>query len=155
MINTHTHKYERKLTKTNGITRQKTFNNQVCIDLDKDISEMDVNIKKYETIKKKNSFLDSVTTLKPSLKPKNKLNRINTTKDKNYKNYDTYSIATNTSINDKTVKKVTFSTVEIIRVEKYKKYNAMNNISKTLIHKNMEEVKNNKNDDDELSCFIF
>ena len=152
MINKHTNKYERKLTKTNGIKRQKTFNNQVFIDLDKDISEMNVNIKKYETLKKKNSFLDSGTIVKPSLNSKNKLNRINTTK---IKNYDTYSIATNTSINDKTLKKVSFSTVEIIRVEKYKKYNAMNNVPKTLIHKNMEEVKNNKNNDDESSCFIF
>ena len=51
-------------------------------------------------------------------------------------------------------KKVTFSTVEIIRVEKYKKQNLINNISKTLIQKNMDEVKNNSNNE-QLNCFIF
>ena len=145
------YKLEHKLTKASGLTRQKTFECSNFIDFDTDISEMDVNIKRYETIKKKNSFLESKRAIKPSLKWKSKLNRTNTAK---IKNYDCYSITTNSSINDKAVKKVTFSTVEIIRVAKYKKYNALNNFSKINIQKNMEDVKNNKNDD-EVSCHIF
>ena len=148
-------KLEHNLTKTSGLTRKKTFQNQNYIDLDfdldKDISEMNVNIKQYQTIKKKNLFLENRTPVKTELKLKNKLYRINTTKSKNY---DCYSITTNSSYNDKNVKKVTFSTVEIIRVEKYKKYNAKNNFSKIAIQKNMEEVKNNQNND-ESKCFIF
>ncbi len=149
MIN-NASKYERKLTKKSGITRQKTFENQTFINFDDDISEMNVDIKQYQTIKKKNLFLDSKKSLKPTLKLKNKLIRLNTI---NSKNCDSYSITTNFSYNDKTVKKVTFSTVEIIRVEKYKKYNAKNNFSKISIQKNMEEVKNNNNE--ESACFIF
>ena len=143
-------KMENRLTKMNFLTRQKTFENQVFIDLDKDISEMKVDIKKYQTFKKKNLFLEGNKPLKQQLKQKNKLYRINTSKNKNF---DCYSITTSSSYNDKSVKKVTFSTVEIIRVEKYKKYNAMNNISKTTIQKNMEEVKNSNNE--ESTCFIF
>ena len=143
-------KMENRLTKMNFLTRQKTFENQVFIDLDKDISEMKVDIKKYQTFKKKNLFLEGNKPLKQQLKQKNKLYRINTSKNKNF---DCYSITTSSSYNDKSVKKVTFSTVEIIRVEKYKKYNAMNNISKTTIQKNMEEVKNSSNE--ESTCFIF
>ena len=149
MINVRTLK--RKPTKTSGITRQKTFENQSFIDLDKDISEMDVNIKRYETIKKKNSFLGDKSPIKKEVKIKNKIYRINTY---NIKNNDCNSITTSSSNNDKSVKKVTFSTVEIIRVEKYKKYNALNNYSKIDIEKNMEEVKNNSNDD-ESTCLIF
>ena len=143
-------KMENRLKKMNFLTRQKTFENQVFIDLDKDISEMKVDIKKYQTFKKKNLFLEGNKPLKQQLKQKNKLYRINTSKNKNF---DCYSITTSSSYNDKSVKKVTFSTVEIIRVEKYKKYNAMNNISKTTIQKNMEEVKNSSNE--ESTCFIF
>ena len=144
-------KYERKLTKTSGITRQKTFENHDFIDFDEDTFEMNGNIKKYETIKKKNLFLDSKKPIKQTLKLKNKINRINTI---NSKNFDCYSITTSSSYNDKAVKKVTFSTVEIIRVEKYKKYNAKNNFSKINIQKNMEEFKNNNTTDDS-SCLIF
>ena len=143
-------KMENRLTKMNFLTRQKTFENQVFIELDKDISEMKVDIKKYQTFKKKNLFLEGNKPLKQQLKQKNKLYRINTSKNKNF---DCYSITTSSSYNDKSVKKVTFSTVEIIRVEKYKKYNAMNNISKTTIQKNLEEVKNSSNE--ESTCFIF
>ena len=149
-MNNNTNKIVRKLTKKSGITRQKTFQNHAFIDFDKDISEMNVNIKEYPTLKKKNSFLDSVTASISPVKLNNKLNRINTVKNKNF---DTYSITTNSSIKDKTIKKVTFSTVEIIRVEKYKKYNIMNTVSKTCIQKNMEEVKNKNSD--QTSCLIF
>ena len=150
-MNNNANKIVRKLTKKKScITRQKTFQNHAFIDFDKDISEMNVNIKEYQTLKKKNSFLDSVTASISPVKLNNKLNRINTVKNKNF---DTYSITTNSSIKDKTIKKVTFSTVEIIRVEKYKKYNIMNTVSKTCIQKNMEEVKNKNSD--QTSCLIF
>ena len=149
MINVRTLK--QKPTKTNSIARQKTYENQSFIDLDKDISEMDVNIKRYETIKKKNSFLGDKSPIKKEAKLKNTIYRINTY---NIKNNDCNSITTSSSNNDKSVKKVTFSTVEIIRVEKYKKYNAVNNYSKIDIEKNMQEIKNNPNDD-ESTCLIF
>ena len=142
-------KHEYKLTKTSVITRKKTFENQSFIDLDKDISEMKVNIKEYETIKKKNLFLEDKNSIKKEIK--NKMHRINTY---NVKNNDCYSIDTCSSYNGKSIKKVTFSTVEIIRVQKYKKYNVINNFSKNEIQKNMEEVKNNENYD-ESTCFIF
>lgn len=146
---------EHKLTKTIGLTRQKTFQNKNYIDLDfdldKDISEMNVNIKEYKTINKKNLFLENKIPVKKELKLINKLYRINTIKNKNY---DCYSITTNSSYNDKNVKKVTFSTIEIIRVEKYKKHNAKNNFSKIAIQKNMEEIKKNQNNDG-TTCFIF
>ena len=147
-------KLEHKPTKTSSIARQKTFDNQSFLYLDKDISEMDVNIKRYETIKKKNSFLGEKSPIKKETKLKNKIYRINTYNNKNIKINDCYSITTSSSNNDKNVKKVTFSTVEIIRVEKYKKYNALNNYSKIDIEKNIEEVKNNPNDD-ETTCFVF
>ena len=146
------------VTKNYILARQKTFDKKVFFELDKDISEdkseMDTNIKQYQTLKKKNVFLDAEKSLKPISKLKTNLNRVYT---HNYKIYDCYSIATNTTYNDKSVKKVTFSTVEIIRVEKYKKYNALNNFSKLSIQKNMEDIKNNKNnnDDDESICSIF
>ena len=135
------------------LTRSKTFENQTFIDLDKDTSEMNVNIKQYKSITNKNLFLEDKKRLKQTLKVNNKIDRISTIKNKK-KNFDCYSITTSSSYNDKTVKKVTFSTVEIIRVEKYKKYNAMNNYSKAYIQKNMEDVKNN-NINDESTCFIF
>ena len=144
---------EHKVIKMKVLTRSKTFENQTFIDLDKDISEMNVNIKQYKSITNKNLFLEDKKRLKQSLKVNNKIDRISTIKNKK-KNFDCYSITTSSSYNDKTVKKVTFSTVEIIRVEKYKKYNAMNNYSKAYIQKNMEDVKNN-NINDESTCFIF
>ena len=146
-------KIEHKLTKNKVLARSKTFESQAFIDLDKDISEMNVKIKQYQSITKKNLFLEDKKRFKQSLKINNKINRINTHINKK-NNFDCYSITTSTSYNDKTVKKVTFSTVEIIRVEKYKKYNAMNNYSKACIQKNMEDVKNN-NINDESTCFIF
>ena len=141
-------KIELKKQKLVNLKRNKTFDNKLFIDLDTDISEMDVNIKKYETIKKKNLFLDT----EPKLK--NRLIRNNTYKTKEECN----SITTDSSSSNKKerIKKVTFSTVEIIRVEKYKKYNAINNFSKTNIEKNMEEVKNNiYNKDNKPSCLVF
>ena len=150
MINNEKKKHN-SLKKANALTRQKTFESQVFIDLDKDISEMKVDIKQYQTFKKKNLFLEDTKPLKQQLKQKNKLYRINSSK---VMNYDCYSNTTSSSYNDKTVKKVTFSTVEIIRVEKYKKYNAMNNFSKSCIQKNMEDVKNSSNNE-ESTCFIF
>ena len=141
-------KIELKKQKLVNLKRNKTFDNKLFINLDTDISEMDVNIKKYETIKKKNLFLDT----EPKLK--NRLIRNNTYKTKEECN----SITTDSSSSNKKerIKKVTFSTVEIIRVEKYKKYNAINNFSKTNIEKNMEEVKNNiYNKDNKPSCLVF
>jgi hypothetical protein len=141
-------KIEFKKPKLVNLKRNKTFDNKLFIDLDTDISEMDVNIKKYETIKKKNLFLDT----EPKLK--NILIRNNTYKTKEECN----SITTDSSSSNKKerIKKVTFSTVEIIRVEKYKKYNAINNFSKTNIEKNMEEVKYSiYNKDNKPSCLVF
>ena len=139
---------ELKKQKLVNLKRNKTFDNKLFINLDTDISEMDVNIKKYETIKKKNLFLDT----EPKLK--NRLIRNNTYKTKEECN----SITTDSSSSNKKerIKKVTFSTVEIIRVEKYKKYNAINNFSKTNIEKNMEEVKYSiYNKENKLSCLVF
>ena len=139
---------ELKKQKLVNLKRNKTFDNKLFINLDTDISEMDVNIKKYETIKKKNLFLDT----EPKLK--NILIRNNTYKTKEECN----SITTDSSSSNKKerIKKVTFSTVEIIRVEKYKKYNAINNFSKTNIEKNMEEVKYSiYNKENKLSCLVF
>ena len=141
-------KIELKKQKLVNLKRNKTFDNKLFINLDTDISEMDVNIKKYETIKKKNLFLDT----EPKLK--NRLIRNNTYKTKEECN----SITTDSSSSNKKerIKKVTFSTVEIIRVEKYKKYNAINNFSKTNIEKNMEEVKYSiYNKENKLSCLVF
>jgi hypothetical protein len=139
---------ELKKQKLVNLKRNKTFDNKLFINLDTDISEMDVNIKKYETIKKKNLFLDT----EPKLK--NRLIRNNTYKTKDESN----SITTDSSLSHKKVriKKVTFSTVEIIRVEKFKKYNAKNNFPKANIEKNMEEVKYSIfNKDDKPSCLVF
>ena len=147
-------KIERKMTKKNKMNRQKTFNEEQFDDFDIDTSEMNVVIKEYKTIEKKNSFLKSLSQEKPLLELNNKLKRNNTCK---IKNIDYYSIATNTSYIDSRVKKVTFSNVEIIRVEKYKKYNALNNYSKLEILKNMEELnkKNNTYNENPLPCAIF
>ena len=139
-----------KNKKDRSYVRKKTYDYKNIINLDKDISEMDVNIKNYPTIKKKNLFLENTIKTKPinNIKLKNK--------SKNYFNKlalnHCNSITTTTSCGEKTEKKVTFSTVEIIRVEKYKKYNATCNYSKNQIKKNMEEIKENEN---ETNCFIF
>ena len=50
---------------------------------------MNVNIKKYETLKKKNSFLDNEQSVKPINKLNNKFNRVYTN---NYKYYDCHSV---------------------------------------------------------------
>ena len=152
MIN-NDRKIEHKLAKMKILARSKTFENQAFIDLDKDISEMNVKIKQYQSIKTRNLFLQDKQSLKQSLEANNKINRVNTIINKN-KNFDCYSITTSSSYNDKAVKKVTFSTVEIIRVEKYKKYNAMNNYSKACIQKNIEEMRGGNNKD-ESTCVIF
>ena len=136
--------------KKNYINRQQTYNKNLFIYLDKDISEMDVNIKQYQTLIKKNAFLDNEKPIKPINNLKIKINRAYTD---NFRNYDCHSITTNSSYKDKYLKKVTFSNVEIIRIEKYKRYNAMNNYPKEMIQKNLEEAKNYNNDDS--SCFIF
>ena len=132
------------------LARKKTYDYKNIINLDDDISEMDVNIKQIPTIKTKNLFLQNSIAKKPNN------NNIINLKNKNSFNISTYkhsnSITTNTSCREKTMKKVTFSTVEIIRVEKYKKYNASFNYSKNLIKKNMEEIKEN---DNEQKCVIF
>ena len=156
MINENDSKNESSLAKPIILSYQKTYNNQSFEDLEENISEIDINIKQYKTIKKKKSLLGEKSPIKNQIKPKNLLYRLNTTKTNrhNIKNYDVYSLTTNSSDNDKCVKKVTFSTVEIIRVEKYKKENSINNFSKTLIQKNMDEVKNNSNNE-QLNCFIF
>ena len=156
MINENDSKNESCLVKSNILSSQRTYNNQSFEDLDENISEIDINIKQYKTIKKKKSLLGEKSPIKNQIKPKTLLYRLNTTKNNrhNIKNYDVYSITTNNSDKDKCVKKVTFSTVEIIRVEKYKKENSINNFSKTLIQKNMDEVKNNSNNE-QLNCFIF
>jgi len=141
-------KIELKKPKLVNLKRNKTFDNKLFIDFDTDISEMDVNIKKYETIKKRNLFLETEP------KKNNRLIRNYTYKTKDECN----SITTDSSSNQKKerIKKVTFSTVEIIRVEKYKKYNAINNFSKANIEKNMKEVNNSTNNfDDKPSCLVF
>jgi len=143
-------KIELKKPKLENLKRNKTFDNKLFINFDTDISEMDVNIKKYETIKKKNLFLDT----EPKIKNKNRIIRNYTYKTKDECN----SITTDSSSSHKKerIKKVTFSTVEIIRVEKYKKYNAINNFSKANIEKNMAEVNNSIfNRDDKPSCLVF
>ena len=139
-----------KLKKPNlsGYVRKKTYDYRNIINFDEDISELDINIKEIPTFKKKSFNFNgskNVRAFNNIIKLKNinklKLNHCN-------------SITTTTSYREKSVKKVTFSTVEIIRVEKYKKENSINNFSKTLIQKNMDEVKNNSNNE-QLNCFIF
>ena len=51
------------------------------------------------------------------------------------------------------IKTVTFSTVEVIRIKSYKKYNAMNNVSKLLIQKNLYEKR--KEQEGSSLCNIF
>ena len=152
MLKLKTLDYKHKIKKSpkSQLARKKTYDYKNIINLDDDISEMDVNIKQIPTIKTKNLFLQNPIT------KFQKNNNIINLKNKKYNNISTYkhcnSITTNTSCGEKTMKKVTFSTVEIIRVEKYKKYNAASNYSKNLIKKNMEEIKEN---DNEQKCFIF
>ena len=131
--------------------RKKTYDCRNILDLDKDTSEMNVNINKIPTFTKKNFLFNSSKNLRTfnntiKLKNKNK-NSFNISLLKHCN-----SITTNTSSGEKAVKKVTFSTVEIIRVEKYKKYNALSNFSKSQIQKNMEDLKQN---DNESACLIF
>ena len=135
--------------KINQLVRKKTYDPKNIINLDTDISEMDTHIKNYPTIKKKNSFIERPIKTIPFSNIN--LNNKKFIKKKSYN--DANSITTTTSYGgEKAMKKVTFSTVEIIRVEKYKKYNAMNNFSKRLIDKNMEEFKQN---DSKMICLIF
>jgi len=139
-------KFKRDNNKIKPLNRKKTYDPKNIINFDTDISEMDTHIKNYPTIKKKNSFIERPIRTIPHIN----LNNKKFIKKKSYN--DTNSITTTTSYGEKAMKKVTFSTVEIIRVEKYKKYNAMNNFSKSLIDKNMEEYKQNES---KLSCLIF
>ena len=135
--------------KINQLNRKKTYDPKNIINLDTDISEMDTHIKNYPTIKKKNSFIERPIKTIPFSNIN--LNNKKFIKKKSYN--DANSITTTTSYGgEKAMKKVTFSTVEIIRIEKYKKYNAMNNFSKRLIDKNMEEFKQN---DSKMICLIF
>ena len=135
--------------KINQLIRKKTYDPKNIINLDTDISEMDIHIKNYPTLKKKNSFIERPIKTIPFSNIN--LNNKKFIKKKSYN--DANSITTTTSYGgEKAMKKVTFSTVEIIRIEKYKKYNAMNNFSKRLIDKNMEEFKQN---DSKISCSIF
>ena len=129
--------------------RKKTYDCRNILDLDKDTSEMNVNINKIPTFTKKVFLFNSsknLRTFNNTIKLKNK-NSFNISLLKHCN-----SITTNTSSGEKAVKKVTFSTVEIIRVEKYKKYNALSNFSKSQIQKNMEDFKQN---DNESVCLIF
>ena len=135
--------------KINQLIRKKTYDPKNIINLDTDISEMDIHIKNYPTLKKKNSFIERPIKTIPFSNIN--LNNKKFIKKKSYN--DANSITTTSSYGkEKSMKKVTFSTVEIIRVEKYKKYNAMNNFSKRLIDKNMEEFKQN---DSKMICLIF
>ena len=135
--------------KINQLIRKKTYDPKNIINLDTDISEMDIHIKNYPTLKKKNSFIERPIKTIPFSNIN--LNNKKFIKKKSYN--DANSITTTSSYGkEKSMKKVTFSTVEIIRIEKYKKYNAMNNFSKRLIDKNMEEFKQN---DSKISCSIF
>lgn len=141
-----------KIKKGTLYARKKTYDYRNFINLDQDTSEMDVNIKTIPTIRKKNTFIEKPVKIDANnfpiiLKKKNcfnisKVNHCN-------------SITTNTSYREKPLKKVTFSTVEIIRVEKYKKYNLACNYSKNLIKKNMDEIKNNCNNENESICMVF
>ena len=135
--------------KINQLIRKKTYDPKNIINLDTDISEMDIHIKNYPTLKKKNLFIERPIKTIPFSNIN--LNNKKFIKKKSYN--DANSITTTSSYGkEKSMKKVTFSTVEIIRVEKYKKYNAMNNFSKRLIDKNMEEFKQN---DSKMICLIF
>ena len=148
-VKTIVDKFKKDNNKINQLNRKKTYDPKNIINLDTDISEMDTHIKNYPTIKKKNSFIERPIKTIPFSNIN--LNNKKFIKKKSYN--DANSITTTTSYGgEKAMKKVTFSTVEIIRIEKYKKYNAMNNFSKRLIDKNMEEFKQN---DSKISCSIF
>ena len=142
-------KFKKDNNKINQLIRKKTYDPKNIINLDTDISEMDTHIKNYQPIQKKNYFIERQ---KKTITFSNiNLNNKKFIKKKSYN--DANSITTTTSYGgEKAMKKVTFSTVEIIRVEKYKKYNAMNNFSKKLIEKNMEEFKQSESI---ISCSIF
>ena len=148
-VKTIVEKSKKDNNKINQLNRKKTYDPKNIINLDTDISEMDIHIKNYPTLKKKNSFIERPIKTIPFSNIN--LNNKKFIKKKSYN--DANSITTTTSYGgEKAMKKVTFSTVEIIRIEKYKKYNAMNNFSKRLIDKNMEEFKQN---DSKISCSIF
>ena len=148
-VKTIVDKFKKDNNKINQLIRKKTYDPKNIINLDTDISEMDTHIKNYPTIKKKNSFIERPIKTIPFSNIN--LNNKKFIKKKSYN--DANSITTTTSYGgEKAMKKVTFSTVEIIRIEKYKKYNAMNNFSKRLIDKNMEEFKQN---DSKMICLIF
>ena len=148
-VKTIVEKSKKDNNKINQLNRKKTYDPKNIINLDTDISEMDIHIKNYPTLKKKNSFIERPIKTIPFSNIN--LNNKKFIKKKSYN--DANSITTTSSYGkEKSMKKVTFSTVEIIRVEKYKKYNAMNNFSKRLIDKNMEEFKQN---DSKISCSIF
>jgi len=148
-VKTIVNKLKSDNNKINQLSRKKTYDPKNIINLDTDISEMDTHIKNYPTLKKKNSFIERPIITIPFSNIN--LNKKKFIKKKSYN--DTNSITTTSSYGkEKAMKKVTFSTVEIIRVEKYKKYNAMNNFSKKLIDKNMEEFKKT---DSKISCLIF
>ena len=149
MHKTKTFNEKNKNQNQSRYVRKKTYDCKNIIDLDKDTSEMNVNINKIPTFAKKVFVFDSskkIRTFNNTIKLKNK-NSYNISLFKHCN-----SITTNTSCGEKAVKKVTFSTVEIIRVEKYKKYNAISNCSKIQIKKNMEDLKQNEN---ESACLIF
>ena len=148
-VKTIVEKSKKDNNKINQLNRKKTYDPKNIINLDTDISEMDIHIKNYPTLKKKNSFIERPIKTIPFSNIN--LNNKKFIKKKSYN--DANSITTTSSYGkEKSMKKVTFSTVEIIRVEKYKKYNAMNNFSKRLIDKNMEEFKQN---DSKMICLIF
>ena len=150
-----------KKKKPSQYYRQKTYDcKKIIIDkknfcnFDEEKNEIDLKIKKYPSIIKKNLFLNNDSSYKNPFITRNQiqLKKIKTFNIPVFKQFKRCSsITTNTSEGEK-MKKVTFSTVEIIRVEKYKKYNARCNFSKHQIEKNMEEMKLNKN---EFNCNIF
>ena len=140
---------ENKKQNNIGYVRKKTYDSRNIINLDKDISEMNIIINKIPTFTKKVILFNSskkIRTFNDKIKLKNKNNfNISLFKHSN-------SITTNTTCGEKAAKKVTFSTVEIIRVEKFKKYNAISNFSKVQIKKNMENQNENGY---ESICLIF
>ncbi len=140
----------KKIQKKRLLARTKTFDYKNIVNLDENISEMDVSIKTIPSIKNKNLFIQNPMKIK-AFNNTIKLKKIRTFNIPSFKHCNSIS-STTSSFGEKVVKKVTFSTVEIIRVEKYKKYNAISNFSKNQIMKNMEEIKKNEN---ENICFIF
>ena len=132
-------KIEPKFANTKTIKRNPSFmiKNSLTF-LDFDISESNV----YSETLEKTDFIP---------KKKTKMFRSNT-----YKLFNDNISETTKCSEDKSIKKVTFSTVEIIRIKKFKKYNARNNFPLAEIQKNLNDVKNNKkNNNEESLCIIF